>query len=320
MRNGRLYRIPVRQFTAANTRIEDERLRDRQRQLLSTGVPRLELAGPAPEETAEPPVRRSRRGARVHGQVRGAEVSANTGRLGDAIERLLPFIIVVVIVTFAFFWFIQAPLNAYLRTRTDTDALQARLKTEQESVARASGTPPVDIQATLAAFERQMSPDEKVADVTALLAKAVLDSAPGDKLRGFVIETSDRIKAENDEGGGARAAAVSADRVASAPDPRLALFPYTVVYTPVKVAFSSTFEGIANFMWKVRDLPTTVEVRSATLTRGLPFMKMELLIWVYQRGAAVGPDPAPIPGGPSGGAGDRRRSCWRVARLTGAEG
>jgi hypothetical protein len=249
-------------------------------------------------------------------------VSARTGRLGDAIERLLPFIIVVVIVTFAFFWFIQAPLNAYIRTRTDTNALRTRLKTEQERVARASGTPPVDIQATLVAFEKQMSPDEKVSDVTALLARAALDSAPGDKLRSLVIETSDRIKPENDGGGGARAEAVSAGKVASVPDPRLALFPYKVVYTPVRVAFSSTFEGIANFMWRVRDLPTTVEVKSVTLTRGLPFMKMELLIWVYQRGAAVGPDLAPVPSGPRAEpAGPSTNPIVpSVSRITGAEG
>jgi len=63
-------------------------------------------------------------------------VNANTGRFSDAIQRLLPFIIVVLIVTFAYFWFIQTPLNAYLRTRTDLSALQARWQTARESVAR----------------------------------------------------------------------------------------------------------------------------------------------------------------------------------------
>jgi Tfp pilus assembly protein PilO len=246
-------------------------------------------------------------------------VSANTGRLSDAIERLLPFLIVVAIVTFAFFFFIQTPLNAYLRTRTDTAALETRLQTARDSVARAAGTPPVDIQASITLFEKQMASDERVADVTALLAKAVLDSAPADKLRGFVIETSDRIKAEADEGGRAKARPVTTSTVGTSPDPRLSLFPYKVAYTPVKVAFSSTFEGIANFMWKVRDLPTTIEVKSATLTRGMPFMKMEMLIWVYQRGAAISPEPAPVaPGTPAGPS--VNPIVPRVAQLTGAEG
>ena len=102
------------------------------------------------------------------------------------------------------------------------------------------------------------------------------------------------------------------------PDARLALFPYTVAYAPVKVSFSSTFEGIANFIWKVRDFPTTVEVKSATLTRGLPFMKMELLLWVYQRGAAIG--QAPASGAPSPAGTATNPVAPRVARLTGAEG
>ena len=218
-------------------------------------------------------------------------MSATTGRLSDAIERLMPFIIVVAIVTLAYLWFMQAPLDAYLRARTDAAALETRLKTARERVARTAGTPLVDVQGPLSMFERQMSTDEKVAEVTALLAKAVLDSAPADKLHGFVIETSDRIKAEADEGGRAKARPVTTSTVGTHPDPRFSLFPYTVIYTPVKVAFSSTFEGIANFMWKVRDLPTTVEVKSAILTRGMPLMKMELLLWVYQRGAAVSPAP-----------------------------
>ena len=251
-------------------------------------------------------------------------MSANTGRLSDAIEHLLPFLIVVAIVTFVYFWFIQTPLNLYVRTRTDTAALQTRLKAAQDSVARASGTAPVDIQASLAAFERQMPTDDQVGEVTARLARAVLDSVPVDKLRGFAIETSDRIKAEADAGGRAKMPRVTADTVGSAPDPRFSLFPYKVIYTPVKVVFSSTFDGIANFMWRVRDLPTTVEVKSATLTRGLPFMKMELLIWVYQRGAAITPDLVPGPITPQTPTAPSPLAIPpvvpRVAQLTGAEG
>jgi Tfp pilus assembly protein PilO len=245
-------------------------------------------------------------------------VSARTGRLSHAIDRLLPFIIVVAIVTFAFFWFIRAPLNTYLQARTDTAALQARLKTAQDSVARASGTPPVDVRSSLEMFEKQMATDDKVAEVTALLAGAVIDSMPADKLRGFVIETSDRIKAGSDVIGRGGAPTVMVSQVGSSPDPRLALFPYTVTYTPVKISFSSTFEGIANLMWKVRDLPTTVEVRSATLTRGMPLMKLELLVWVYQRGASVGQEQAPTPGAPAGLMASP--IVLRAARLIGAEG
>jgi hypothetical protein len=240
-------------------------------------------------------------------------VTTNTGRLSDAIERLLPFLIVVALVTFTYFWFIQAPLNAYLRTRTDVVSLQARVRTAQDSVARAAGTVPVDVQGSLAQFEAQMATDNKVAEITAILAKAVLDSARTDQLHGFAIETGDRVKVAADQGGPAK---VSTSTIGAAPDPRFGLFPYSVTYTPVRITFSSTFDAIASLMWKVRDLPTTIELRSATLTRGLPLMKMELLIWVYQRGAATGPELAVPPSVPGGAA----PVGPRVARLTGAEG
>jgi hypothetical protein len=240
-------------------------------------------------------------------------VNGNAGRLSDAIERLLPFLIVVGIVTSAYFWLIQTPLNAYLRTRTDLVSLRGRVKNAQDGVARAGSTAPVDMQAALTQFEAQVAPDDRVADVTAILAKAVLDSAPADQLRGFAIETSDRIKA-NDQG----APRVTAATLGTAPDPRFALFPYSVTYTPVKLTFSSTFEAIASVLWKVRDLPTTIEVKSATLTRGLPLMKMELLIWVYQRGRSANPDQGVAPAGPAGPT--IAPVGPRVARLAGAEG
>lgn len=214
-------------------------------------------------------------------------------RLTEALDRFLPLIITAGIVAVAYFLFIQTPLNTYLRARTEITSLQGRLRTARENVARASGVPAVDVQASLALFEKQMSPDEKVSDVTAIFSKAVLDSTSAEKLRTFVIETSDRIKAA--EGSQNKAVTASTGTLATSPDPRFGLFPYKVHYTPVKVAFSSNFEGIANFMWKIRDLPTIIEVKSATLTRGLPFMKMEILVWVYQRGPQVTEQPAPPP-------------------------
>jgi len=43
----------------------------------------------------------------------------------------------------------------------------------------------------------------------------------------------------------------------------------------------------------LRDLPTVVEVRSATLTRGLPLMTIDLVVRVLQRGGTTeGASPA----------------------------
>ena len=77
-------------------------------------------------------------------------------------------------------------------------------------------------------------------------------------------------------------------------------FPYEVSYTPLRVTFESTFEAAGSVLWQLRDLPTTVEVRSAALTRGLPLMKTELVVRVLQRGGAIdAATPAVPPAGES---------------------
>jgi len=244
-------------------------------------------------------------------------VKANAARLNDAIVRLLPFLLVVAIVTSGYLWFIQPRLDTYLRTRADVAALKDRARTLQQTTDRGRAQPPPDMQTSMRDFEKHMSREDKVADVAAALAKAVLDSAPPDTLRGFAIETGDRIQQAG--GAGSRSTPrVAAGTTDEAPDPRVLLFAVPVGYTPVRITFESTFEVAASFLWRVRDLPTVVEIRSATMTRGLPLMKVEVLIRVFQRGDLVDPgpaiptgEPASTPAGPT---------APRVAQSTGAEG
>jgi hypothetical protein len=193
-------------------------------------------------------------------------VKPRTGGLAEALERLLPFLTIVAMVTAGWFWFVQPRFGAYLRARTDAAALEERVRTLQEASGRARPQPPADLARTEREFEARVAADDKVADVAAVLARAVLASAPAGRLRAFVIESGDNM-----DGG----------------DPRLALFPYAVRYTPVRVSFESTFEAAGNVLWQLRDLPTLVEVRSATLTRGLPLMTIELVVRVLQRGGTT---------------------------------
>lgn len=213
------------------------------------------------------------------------------GKLGETLERLLPFFTIVVIVTVGWYWFVQPRLGAYLRARTDTAALEERARTLQQASSRVRPLPAADLGRTQHEFEARVSADDKVADVAAALARAVLASAPAGTLRSFVIETGDRMPSTS-PGGTVRASAVAG---VDGADPRLALFPYVVSQTPLRVSFESTFEAAGRLLWLVRDLPTVVEVRSATLTRGLPLMKIELLVRVWQRGDAVDAERALIP-------------------------
>ena len=209
-----------------------------------------------------------------------------TGGPGETLERLLPFLTIVAIVTAGWFWFIRPRLNSYLRARTDVAATEERVRTLQQASGRVPPQPPVELDLTQREFEARMSAEDEVADVAAALARAVLASAPPGKLRSFVIETGDRTTpaAQGRPGDAARA---SAGAGIDGADPRLALFPYDVSYTPLRVTFESTFEAAGNVLWQLRDLPTVVDVRSAALTRGLPLMKTELLVRVLQRGDMI---------------------------------
>ena len=229
------------------------------------------------------------------------------GTLAETLERLCPFLAFVAVLTAGWFWFVQPRFSAYLRAGSDAAALEERVRTLQQATGRARPETPADLERSLRRFEQEMSADDTVAAVAAALAETVLASAPASQLRAFVIETGDR--ATSAPGGASRElAGAPGGGAADASDPRLALFPYSVTYTPLRVSFESTFEAAGKLLWKLRGLPTIIEVRSATLTRGLPLMKTEVVVRVFQRGEvadvagrAVPPEafaPAPSPTAP----------------------
>jgi hypothetical protein len=230
-------------------------------------------------------------------------VKLRMGKPGETLERLLPFLTIVAVVTGAWFWFVQPRLVHYLQSRTDIAALEERARTMQQVYGRVP-PPPVSLDRTQQEFEARVSADDKVADVAAAIAQAVLASAPAGQLRSFVIETGDRVSPRA-AGASRDLTRASADGRIDGADPRLALFPFEISYTPLRVTFESAFDTAGKVLWRMRDLPTVVEVRSATLTRGLPLMRTELLVRVLQRGPAVdagGPAMPDAPAPPAPGA------------------
>ena len=226
-------------------------------------------------------------------------MTPRSGSLGDALERLLPFLAFAAIVTAGWFGFVQPSFSAYLRSGADAAALEERVRTLQLAAGRARPEPPADLERSRREFEDRVSVDDEVASIAAIFAETVLETAPAGQLRALVIETGDR--AQSPSHGGAGEIAGASGGTADAADPRLALFPYAVSYTPLRVSFDSTFEAAGNLLWRLRALPTLIEVRSATLTRGLPLMRTELVVRVLRRGETVDvADPmAPAVSGPA---------------------
>jgi len=232
-----------------------------------------------------------------------------TNRASETFERFAPLIVVAACLLVGYFWFVQPKVSEYVRQRTERGSLESRVRLLRDAVNRGRTVLPPDEAAAMRLFQERTSPDDKVSEVVELLARNAMQSAPKDRVRGLQIQTGTSIRWQPGEpppnagraGGGA-----------DEPDPRFALFGMPLTYTPVTIAFESSYEAITSFLWQLRDLPTTIELRSMELTRGLPLMQAKIQIFVYQREAAAlvpGP-PGVVPGGSTS------PTTPRVARLS----
>jgi hypothetical protein len=234
-------------------------------------------------------------------------------RTSETLDRVLPVIVVAAIVALGYFLFVQSRVAEYLRARTEITTLEARVGTLQDTVNRGRTAPSADEAAALRLFEERMSPDDRVADVVELLARLAADSAPKGTMKGLQIVTGTSARWPTGSAGQAATRRGSGEP-ADEPDPRFGLFPVTLTYTPVTVSFQGSYGAIERFVWRLRDMPTMIEIRSMELARGLPLMQVSIRLFVYQRGAAV-VSPGLIPPGPAG-----PPQAPRVARLSLAEG
>jgi Tfp pilus assembly protein PilO len=110
-------------------------------------------------------------------------------------------------------------------------------------------------------------------------ALARLASSPGHpaQAHGLLIE------AEQPRSAGIGGAATEAIPL----DPRWAVFAGPLEYTPIKVTFEATYERLGLFLWRLRDLPTLVDVRSVDIERSLPLLKVKLTLFaLHERGDA----------------------------------
>ncbi|MBI1873723.1 MAG: hypothetical protein HYS05_07530 [Acidobacteria bacterium] len=222
-------------------------------------------------------------------------MNARLSALGATLRRLLPIIVALVVVAVGFMFFVEPRVAELLRRQTESRGLENRVATLRSSIDRAGRTPASGQDEVMRQFEARTPAEDKVADVIEMVAKRALDpKAPG-RLRGLLIEAGQRASF-----GAPDVASVSGPRVAGTPtqpdavDPRLALFGGPFDYTPISLSFLSTYDRVGDFFWRCRDLPTTVEIRTVEITRGLPLVKVRMTMFVFQR-PAVSPGTAPLP-------------------------
>lgn len=233
-------------------------------------------------------------------------------RTSDSFSRAIPFIVVAAIIVVGYLWLIQPRVTEYFRNRTEIATLEGRVRSLQDTINRGRSVPSPDESTAIKLFEERMSADDRVSYVVEQLARLAQDSGGKGKVKGLQIATEPSAQWAPGQTGMSRTATDAGDT----PDPRFGLFPATFTYTPVTVAFDAAYGDIERFVWRLRDMPTMIEIRSMELTRGLPLMHANLRIFVYRRGEAVASPSVAEP--PSGG--PASSLAPRVARLSLAEG
>jgi hypothetical protein len=205
-----------------------------------------------------------------------------------SVERAVPLVACLGLVVVGYVFAIAPLVAEYRQHRADATRLEARIHALQDAVSRGRSSVAPDESAPLVLFDRRVSADDAVADVSERLARLAEDSAPKGGLRALRLTTGDVVERE----GGA----APATPAATGADLRVGLFPTKVTVTPVTMTFESSYESVARLAWRVRGLPTLVDIESIELSRGLPYMRATLHLLVYRR-AGVSAPPAGAVGG-----------------------
>jgi hypothetical protein len=205
-------------------------------------------------------------------------------RVAPALLAIAPVALVVATYAVA----VRPRVDAADRARARVAVLHARL-VGLEASARETPVSAVTSgeEGSQRDFERRTPVADRLSDILQTLARLADGGTEGD-VRNLAIETGNRV---GPSAPGPTGAAGIAGAQTESPDPRLALFQAPVTCTPVTVAFEATYAQLGRFFWNLRDLPTTVEVRSVDVvpTPAAPMLRVKLVLHVFRRAAGQAP-------------------------------
>ncbi len=199
-----------------------------------------------------------------------------TARHSRAVAQVVPWFAAVGLAVGGYMFAVSPLAAEYRRDLDEAARLEARGHVMRDAIARDGTAAAADPTAPVLRFERRVSESDVVAELAERLARLAEESARDTAIRSVRLSTGDA-------GAGAPAA-----------DVRFGLFPSRVTVTPVTVSFEAPYATIARLAWRLRELPTVVDIESIRLTRGLPFMRADVRLLVCRRSAAL---PALAEGG-----------------------
>ena len=205
------------------------------------------------------------------------------------LEQVAPFAIAVVLCALGWLMLVQPRVTASSRAGREIEGIRQRLTRARESVA--GPAPEMPVNDAVARFERVTV----AGDATAELLEQLARRAAAAQVLNLLIETGQRVADTTGRGAGPQAT-VSA---ASVPDPRLALFGVSVAYSPLTMSFDADYAHLGDFLWQMRDLATTMEIRRldvspsrATAADGVATLKgkvhVSMTLFAYARERSAG--------------------------------
>lgn len=195
-------------------------------------------------------------------------------RLPALARRIIPIVVPILIVAIGAMYFVVPMIASSLSAANEVRPLEDRAALLRRQVANPGAIG--DTRAAIAEFERLVSAEDKVPQVMERLAQLALEPQDFDQARALSIEAGQKVTSDASR-------FQSPDAPAGSLDPRWALFPVVIEYTPITVTFESTYDRLGSFLWRLRDMPTLVEVRSLEVTRALPLLKVKVVLAALRR-------------------------------------
>jgi hypothetical protein len=167
----------------------------------------------------------------------------------ERLRRLAPLALPLIIVAGGWLLLIGPSMTASVQAGRAVDSLEQELAQLRASV----GEPPppaAEVDPVNTFTTRTVAGDASSRVVLQLASLAQRVSAAN-----LSIETGNRVVVAPADG-------PQVSGGAAPTDPRLALFNAQLAYTPITMAFDADFAAVGAVLWAMRDLPTTIEIRS----------------------------------------------------------
>lgn len=206
------------------------------------------------------------------------------------LSRYAPLALFAAVFAAGWMLLVQPRVNANARAATELDRLREQVIALRTAVA--NPLPPAPPTDPIASFERHVP----ARDATSALLEQLARIAVSSRVSNLLIETADPVVATTSGSAGPQVVG------GAAPDPRFALFDAPLTYSPVTMSFDAEYARAGEVLWRLRDLATTVEVRTfearpvtseaASGSTAPPKIHVSLTLFAYAR-----QDAAPLAGG-----------------------